>query len=159
MINPLHLVAQAVARLHEVQVVALQVVALVADRVDHPRAHPAVPVVARLHEVPVVALQVVAQAVAQAVAHLHEVPVVALRVRAQVAHPSERALLVDYNRIHTPNPASRHPITNSTFRAFSCNFARSGVPEMTSATKTYHPPSVNIAMHAIIIRSPHEKSG
>jgi hypothetical protein len=131
---------QVAALLVRGQVVALQVVALVA---------------ALLARVPVAALQVVALVVAL----LARVPVAVLQVRAPVAHPRERAHLVDYNRIQTPSPASRHPIVNSTFREFSSSFPNRGVPEIMSATKMYHPPSMSMAIHATIVRSPQVKSG
>ena len=139
----LHLVAQEV-HLHEAPV-GLQ-----------PEVQVAVAPLARGPVAPRVVAPVVApQVVAPVVALPAKVQVVVL----QVAHPRERALLVDYSRIQTPSPASRHPIVNSTLRAFSCSFTRSGVPEMTSATRTYHPPSMNMAMHATIARSPQVKSG
>ena len=157
----LHLVAQEV-HLHEAPV-GLQPEVQVAAPGALQRVHPvdqAAPLevllevqvaVAPLARGPVVAPQVVAPVVVPPA----KVQVVAL----QVVHPRERVLLVDYSRIQTPSPASRHPIVNSTMRALSCSFTRSGVPEMTSATRTYHPPSMNMAMHATIARSPQVKSG
>ena len=161
----LHLVAQEV-HLHEAPV-GLQPEVLVAAPGVLQRAHPvdqvaplgvlleaqvAVAPPARVPVPPPVVAPVVAP---QVVAPPAKVQVVVL----QVAHPRERALLVDHSRIQTPSPASRHPIVNSTLRAFSCSFTRSGVPEMTSATRTYHPPSMNMAMHATIARSAQVKSG
>ena len=105
--------------------------------------------------VPLARVRVAPQAVDPVVVPPAKVQVVVL----QVVHPRERALLVDHSRIQTPSPASRHPIANSILRAFSCSFTRSGVPEITSATRTYHPPSMNMAMHATIARSPQVKSG
>ena len=183
MINPLHLGVQG-AHLH-VAPEALQHEDLAAAPAALQVAHPEVQVVVRLEvhlevqaaaplaRVPVVVLQVVVQAavllarvpvavlqaVVRVVALLARVPVAVLLARAQVAHPSERAHLVDYNRIQTPNPANRHPIVNSTFRELSSSLPRRGVPEMMSATRMYHPPSMNMAIHATIARSPQVKSG
>ena len=175
MINPLHLGVQG-AHLHvapealqhedravvqvDLQVVHLevQVVARLAVHLEVQAAAllARVPVVDLLARVPVVDLQVVVRGV---VLLARGVPVAVLLVRALVAHPSERAHHVDYNRIQTPNPANRHPIVNSTFREFSSSLPRRGVPEMMSATRMYHPPSMNMAMQATIARSPQVKSG
>ena len=165
MMDLLHLVALGV-HLHEAPV-ALQVEARVAaqgvlQEVLHEGR--AVPPEVLLEAQMVAALQVEALVAVHRVAALQvEAPVAALPARVQVvalqvAHPRERALLVDYSRIQTPSPARRHPIVNSTLRAFSCSFTRSGVPEMTSATRTYHPPSMSIAIPATIARSPQVKS-
>lgn len=174
MINPLHLGVQGahlhvapVALQHKVRVAApaaLQVAHLEVQVVVRPEVHLEVQAAALLARVPVVVLQVVVQAavlqvVARVVALLARVPVAVLPVRVLVAHPSERDHLVDYNRIQTPNPANRQPIVNSTFREFSSSLPRRGVPEMMSATRMYHPPSMNMAIHATIARSPQVKSG
>jgi len=123
-------------------------------RVAPAAAHLEVHLVAQVAAVhPVVVVHPVA-------APLVAVPVVALQVAVPVAPPRrERAHHADYSRIQTPNPASRHPMVSSTLRAFSSNFVCNDVPEIVSATSTYHPPSVHIAMHATNARSPQVKSG
>ena len=179
MMDLLHLVALGV-HLHEAPV-ALQVEARVAaqgvlqevlheGRAVPPEVLLEAQMVAALQVEALVAVHQVAALQVEALVAVHrvaalqvEAPVAALPARVQVvalqvAHPRERALLVDYSRIQTPSPARRHPIVNSTLRAFSCSFTRSGVPEMTSATRTYHPPSMSMAIPATIARSPQVKS-
>ncbi len=173
--NLLHLVARA-AHLHEVRV-ALQVGVQVAapgvlqEVLPEGRAAPlevllevllGVQMVVDLQAEVRVAVHLVVALQVEVQVAVH--PVVALPARVpvvapQVAHPRERVPLVDYSRIQTPSPASRHPIVSSTLRALSCSFTRSGVPEMTRATRTYHPPSMSMAIPATIARSPQVKSG
>ena len=130
---PLPVEAQAVAHLVAVQAAALPVGAQAA-------AHP-------------VAVQAVVLPVeVQAAVHLVAVQVAAHRRR-------DAALQADYNTIQTPSPASKIPIASSTLRAFSSMVTINGVPEMISATKTYQPPSIHIAIHATNALSPHVKSG
>ena len=50
-------------------------------------------------------------------------------------------------------------MVNSKPRSCFFNMDRMGVSEIIRATNTYHPPSINKAIHAMINRSPHVKSG
>ena len=140
----------AQAHLHRGVLAAHLPVDLVEAQAVHQEVHPGVPgahleahLVGQVVHLPVVVQEAVLRV---------EVQEAALRRRNVV-------LQTDYNTIQTPSPASKIPIVSSTLRAFSWMKTINGVPEIISATKTYQPPSIHIAIQATKARSPHVKSG